>query len=326
MDLSNDTRNQHFLPQVEQRLNASNPNAAPSKQRIYSFEVVDREAHSIRLESPAGRLIARNLSFMDLFTFDVSPDETERLNFESLFQRYEHDVASTTEALLRKLAAGDADVGGEIVGLFTAKLLNFTRNPFSVTKVLNTFGLLANYEPTSPVKKQMFERILNGRKPQQARLCKQFGISDSDYARWLRMLFMLFMEYSEADLTMLDGTVKALFESRNHAIAALVCSYSEANCLLSDRSFSTNIAQKGADGFDFNLQSKAFIRYLFMDVHGLAPVGAPRLLVENYKKLKWPVNLTHLVDRLDLLRAFNRNVIYQCHSRVYCSAKDKILL
>jgi hypothetical protein len=53
--LENDTRNQHFVTQGEQRLNALNPQADPRNQRIYSFAVVDRENYKLALECPIGR-------------------------------------------------------------------------------------------------------------------------------------------------------------------------------------------------------------------------------------------------------------------------------
>ena len=81
--LENDTRNQHFVTQGEQRLNALNPQADPSNLRIYSFEVVDRENYILALESPNGRPIGSNLSLFDLFSFDVPGDSRLRLNFES---------------------------------------------------------------------------------------------------------------------------------------------------------------------------------------------------------------------------------------------------
>ena len=49
---ANDTRNQHFLTRGEQQLNALNPQADPGNQRIYSFQVVDRENYTLALESP----------------------------------------------------------------------------------------------------------------------------------------------------------------------------------------------------------------------------------------------------------------------------------
>lgn len=52
--LENDTRNQHFLTRVEQKLNAMNPQAGARKLRIYSFEVVNRENHTLANARTAG--------------------------------------------------------------------------------------------------------------------------------------------------------------------------------------------------------------------------------------------------------------------------------
>lgn len=83
---ANDTRNQHFLTQVEQRLNASNPQAERSNLRIYSFKLIDRTNYLLELENPNGKLIGKNLSLFDLFSFDVLDNTNLRLNFESMYQ------------------------------------------------------------------------------------------------------------------------------------------------------------------------------------------------------------------------------------------------
>jgi hypothetical protein len=66
--LENDARNQHFLTQGEQRLNALNPQADPSNLRIYSFTVIDRDNYTLALENPNGRSIGSNLSLFDVFS------------------------------------------------------------------------------------------------------------------------------------------------------------------------------------------------------------------------------------------------------------------
>ncbi|OAJ61493.1 hypothetical protein A6V36_24280 [Paraburkholderia ginsengiterrae] len=326
MDLTNETRNQHFLPQVEQRLNAHNPDAPASKQRIYAFKVIDREALTMQLESKRGRSIANNLSFLDLFTFDTSFDTSERMNFESLFRQYENQVASLTNSLLQKMETGQRDNTDEVVDLFAAKLLNFSRNPYSVTKVLNTFGVLADYRPTDPKKQRLFDRIVEGRKPQQAWLCAQLGLSDTDYVKWLKMLFMLFMEGTPSGESMLDMTARSIFERKGHHAAVLISRYSKPGCLLSDRSFSTNIDRPDANGFDFNLSSRAFIRYLFIETDGVVPPAAPRHLVEMYRQQTHDVQLMHFTDNEPLLKGFNRNVVYQCYSHVFCAIPEGIVL
>ena len=153
--LENDTRNQHFLPRAEQKLNAMNPRADAHKLRIYSFEVVNRENYTLALESQNGRLIGNNLSLFDLFSFDVPGGSRLRLNFELLFQKYEEYIAAHTKSLLAKLNASSGDIKAEIIDLFAAKLLNFVRNPFSIIKVLNSFPGVASYDPTDPDRKSV---------------------------------------------------------------------------------------------------------------------------------------------------------------------------
>ena len=170
---ANDTRNQHFLTQGEQRLNALNPQANPSNLRIYSFKVVDRENYVLALEHPKGRPIGKNLSIFDLFSFDVLGNSSLRLNFEALFHKYERYIETHTNALLAKLNIGSSDIKAEIVDLFAAKLLNFVRNPFCIEKVLNTFPGIASYYPTDPALLADYRRIVTGRKPHQAHLCRK---------------------------------------------------------------------------------------------------------------------------------------------------------
>jgi len=176
--LANDTRNQHFLTKVEQKLNAMNPQADERNLRIYSFKIVDRENYTIALESHTGRLIGSNLSLFDLFSFDVPGGSSLRLNFESLFHKYEAHIEAHTKSLLAKLNARSTDIKVEIIDLFAAKMLNFVRNPFSVVKVLNSFPGIASYDPTDPALLSDYRRIVSGRKPHQAYLCAQLGIND----------------------------------------------------------------------------------------------------------------------------------------------------
>lgn len=323
MLLPDPTRIQHFVSQAEQRLNTFNPNAKPKKQRIYSFLVEDRESHFIRLENDQGCRIGTNLSMHDLFTVDVSDgigNTIERYNFEAKFCAVERDLPLHTNNLLAKLSNGDDTVSVEVVNLFKAKLLNFARNPFCITKILNTFGVLANYRPLDASQSLMFDRILTGRRPQQASLCSSLGISDADYERWLKALFMLFVPSQEDGRTILDDIALSLFTQPLQAVMVCVCTYTEAKCLLSDRSFSLRLDEPGIVGMDFNLRSDAFISYVFADIARLLPNFDPEL-IRRYRELPRGANvdLRFLHDDIAQLRSFNRHTIYQCHQRVFCA-------
>src|SRR5690348_4275784 len=220
--LENDTRNQHFVTQGEQRLNALNPMADPKNQRIYSFEVVDRENYKLILENPAGRAIGKTLSLFDLFSFDVSGESRLRLNFETQFQKYEGYIKDHTLSLIDKLNAGSRDIKAEIINLFAAKMLNFVRNPFSIVKVLNSFPDLANYDPTDPVLLADYRRVVRGRKPHQAHLCAELGISEVQYVEWLRVLFMLLVPMAEGQPNFFEDVIRRLLENRKMRVAAVV--------------------------------------------------------------------------------------------------------
>lgn len=327
--LQNTTRNQHFLSQVEQRLNAMNPRANADNLRIYAFGIADRENYRLVLEKPNGNPIDRNLSLFDLFSFDVPGGSELRRNFEALFQRYEADIQNLTVSLLAKLNAGSQDLEAEIVGLFAAKLLNFVRNPYSVAKVLNTFPGLGQYDPTNSLLLAEGDRIVSGRKPHQAHLCGQLGISDAQYVEWLRVLFMLLTPMAENRPNFFEEIIGALFEDRTKYIAAIICDYDHDRCLLSDRGFSQAVADGPLLSFSFNLCGTAFVDYMSADpatlVQGKAPPERIASAIASRERRQQPVNVTFLRNNLDMLRRYNRRVVDQCYERVFCSAKDGLV-
>jgi hypothetical protein len=329
--LENDTCNQHFVTQGEQRLNAMNPQADPRNQRIYSFEVVDRENYTLALESPNGRPIGSNLSLFDLFSFDIPGDSRLRLNFESLFHKYEGYIEAHTRSLLVKLNTGGGDIKAEIIDLFAAKLLNFVRNPFSIVKVLNSFPGLASYDPTDPALLADYRRIVSGKKPHQAHLCTQLGISDAQYVEWLRLLFMLLAPMAKGRPNFFEEMIKGLLENRKMHVAAFVCEYDGARCLLSDRGFSQPIEDGPHMAFSFNLCATAFVDFIFADpatlLQGKASPEFIAQAIASWERLpEKQIKVTFLRNNMDMLARYNRRVVEQCHERVYCSAKDGLIL
>ena len=327
---ANPTHNQHFLTQVEQRLNALNPQAAPSNQRIYSFKLVDRENYRLKLEKPNGTRIEKNLWMFDLFSFDVLDDSSLRRNFESLFQRYEQYIEIHTKTLLAKLNTGDGNIKAEIIDLFAAKLLNFVRNPFCIPKVLNTFPGIASYNPTDPTLLASYQRILAGKKPQQEYLCRTLGISEAQYIEWLRLLFMLLVPMA-GHLNLFDDTIKRLLEDKKKYIAAYVCEYDNASCLLSDRGFSQPIEDDARTGFSFNLCSTAFVHYIVSDPAALLkdkahPEFLARALAAREMLLPPQIDVKFRRNDLDMLARYNRRVVEQCYERVFCAIKDGLIL
>jgi hypothetical protein len=327
----NETRNQHFVPQVEQKLNASNPDSTSGKFRIYSFRITDREAYQIELEAPRGRAIATTLSMLDLFSFDVPGGGPLRMNLEALFHKYEANVEIHTKGLLEKLAVASADIKTELIDLFAAKLLNFVRNPFCIQKVLNSFPGVGRYEPTDPELLAVYRRIINGQKPHQTHLCRQLDVSQETYVEWLRLIFVLLMQTGDDRPNLFEGMIKGLFEARGTQAAALVWTYDQDVCLLSDRSYCQPIPDGAHMAMSFNLRSTAFVDYVFSDAATLvegraAPAFVANALAAWRERPQATINVTVTKNNRPMLARYNRRVIEQARERVYCAEKTGIVL
>ncbi len=319
MNLENQTKNQHFLPQVEQRLNAINPNAKKENQRIYAFTVEDRISTLIKLQSKNGVKINCTLSLNDLFSFDIPNQNSTRFNFERLFYQYELGIKINTENLINKLRIKHADIKSEVLNIFVFKLLNFIRNPYSIKKILNTFPSLVGLYPTDVMHYQNFQQVLNGRKPQQEFLCKQLNISEEEYTKWLAILFMLLIRLEENKPNFLEQCVKGLFENPDTYSMVIIHTYDEKTCLLSDRGFSNPLPQDDHLVFDFNLYSKGFIRYVFGNIDKLAPQNAPQEMIEYYKSMRKAIDVQHSNNDLNALAQYNKIIVTQCFETVFNS-------
>jgi hypothetical protein len=324
MKIYGETKNQHYVPQVEQRLNSLNPDAPKKKQRIYSFNVVDREEYAVILLSDKGALIENNLSLGDLFSFDVI-DKKIRANFESLFHDYEHSIEIHTRSLLTKLQAGSSNVKDELLDLFASKFLNFFRNPHCIEEVINTVSSLTEHYPLDPDLASICARIETGRKPHQEYLCFHLGITNDTYKKWLKILFMLLMRPKPNEPNMLEQIIKSLYETKSHLVNAFVLNYTGEHAdkrpLLSDRGFSLSIQEEGCLAYSFNLSSNAFIIYSFTNVEKQRFVSASDKIIDHFKKRPKNVSIKYVENELNVLARYNKNTIYQAKEKVYCSSK-----
>jgi hypothetical protein len=325
MQLLNNTKNQHFVSQVEQRLNALNPMASEVNQRIYSFTLEDRENYLVALDDDKGKSIQNNLLLYDLFSFDVINRKSTRMNFELLFEQYETDIKQNTKSLIVKLISGSSDIKAEILNIFVPKVLNFLRNPYSVKKILNSVGQIGRYKPTDPEILQTYGAIISGKRPQQVHLCSELGISDTEYKNWLLALFLLLVRFEDGKTNILESVVKGLYENPSNHIMVFVYQYldefDDKRCLLSDRGYSMPLPEGPHLSFDFNLCANAFIRYVFTDVNEAAPAGTDQRTLAAFKQMRRTVNMYYIKNDLNALAIYNRHVIYQCHNKVYSSSK-----
>lgn len=323
MKVQSETKNQHFVSQVEQRLNSSNPQSPRKSQKINSFKILDRENYLIELENNKSKSIEKNLSWHDLFSFDIESKQV-RNNFEALFGEYEQKIEVHTNNLLKNLEKNSNDIKEELLSLFVLKLLNTFRNPYCIKKTLNTVGKAGMHKPLSKDLAKIFEKVEQGNKPHQQWLCNQLGITHEEYTDWLKTLFILLMRPDENQPNILEQMVKSMCEADSHVINVFVFYYDEElkerSVLLSDRGFSIPAPSDELLAYNFNLSSKAFITYAFSDIDKKAPEGTFKQIVDAYKRTSNNISVRMFKNNLDALSVYNKHTVYQAFERVYCSS------
>ena len=172
---------------------------------------------------------------------------------------------------------------------------------------------------------------MSGRKPHQAHLCAELGISEAQYVEWLRVLFMLLVPMAEGQPNFFEDMIKRLLENRKMHVAAFVCEYDSARCLLSDRGFSQPIEM--ARIWHSRLTSVPRPSWTTSSsipatlVQGKASPEFIARAIANWERLpEKQINVTFLRNDLDMLARYNRRVVEQCYKRVYCSVKDGLVL
>lgn len=322
MDLRNVTKNQHFVPQVEQRFNTINGKAKSENQKIYSFSVRNRNLCSASIDSEKGVKISKNLSLNDLFSFDVLEKKAEKYNFEKLFEDYEVTIQVNTESLLSKIDLPKADIKPEIINIFRFKILNFVRNPYSIKKILATFSIFKDIFPTDSIHYENFNRVLNGSKPQQKHLCKQLDITEDEYKEWLATIFLLLTPMKEGQLNFLDQFIKRIYENLNLFTQIHIYTYNDEACLLSDRGYNEYEINGDDMVWEFNLCSYGFIRYVFVNIDASITENISKEIVDFYKSEPKSISVMKMHNDLTQLKYYNQRTVELCHEHVFGASKE----
>ena len=326
----NKARNHHYIAQVEQRLNAINPDILKEKQKIYSFSVVDREKYEISLNHTNGIKIKDNLSDDDLFSFDVV-DDSFRMNLEDAFGKYERSVGHFTESLLQKINNDNLDLTEEILSIFALKVLNTFRNPYCIKKTLNTIGELAFYQPAEKELQAIYKKIDDGIAPHKETIASKYSVSVEEYTQWIKSLFMLLIPSINQDMNALEIITKSFFENTDSFITVCVSIYNDEHfdkhVVLSDRGFSVLSNDDVNTSYEFNLTSNAFITYVFTDIRKIMASKnidekQIELILASRESTKSKIEIDVKYNDLEILSRYNRNAIYQSFDTVYCKSNQ----
>lgn len=320
MDFRSETKQQHFVSQVEQRFNSINPNANVDNQKIYSFKIMNNDLYDIFLCPKKAVKISNNLQVFDLFSFDVLEDSIYRGNFENLFKSYENSIRNNTNGLIAKLEQLESDIESEIINIFRSKILNFVRNPYSMIKVLKTFSSLKGVYPTNPIHLKNFNRVLDGKKPQQDYICKLLGITHDNYRDWLAAIFILLNSMEEDKNSLLDQAIIGLIEDPNLYTRVYIYTYDKKSCLLSDRGFNI-YTEDHTTVWEFNLYSNGFIKYVFKNID-YSELGIHKEASDYFKLMPKKVGVEVIYNDLTALKIYNKHTVDFCHEHVFGASKE----
>lgn len=312
---NNKTRNQHYISQVEQKLNCIDASISREKRRIYQFEALDRESLEYKLSNEIGVKIENNLSFNDLYSLEIFDDAT-RDNFEQYFWKLENQIEYLTKEILANEQL-DKDV---LLTLFNAKLMNVIRNPYCIISTINTYSLFSNYTPTDEYLRKYFNKI-NMMKVHND-LLSEFDITEEQYKKWLKIIFYMVVPFklnNGKTFNFASELINKIFDPEKMHLHVAIATHEREVCLLSDRAhvdFSEALPGNNF-GYEFNLTKNAFIHFIFAEnsLDNLSKLADNKLQIPSLKTHKF-------VNKDSLFRAYNSRVIYQCHTNFYAADKS----
>ena len=323
---NNKTRNQHYISQVEQKLNCINPSIAKEKRRIYQFESLNRESQEYKLSNEIGVKIENNLSFDDLYSLEIFDDAT-RDNFEQYFVQLERQIEYLTGKILTCKQL-DREV---LLTLFNAKLMNVIRNPYCILSTLNTYSDICQYIPTDKKLAKYFIKIESLKTNQL--ILNELRVGQEEFRQWLKIIFYLVVPISCPNgeyLNFMSDIIKKLFDIKKFRIFIAIVTHEKQICLLSDRAHvDLSKALSGdAVGYEFNLTKNAFMHIRFSKNNLESIPNIPDHIIEKFRKqginrITQPaIRINKISDDDQLFSAYNARVIYQCHRHFYAADKS----
>ena len=323
---NNETRNQHYISQVEQKLNCINSSIAKEKRRIYQFESLNRETQEYKLSNESGVKIEKNLSFDDLYSLEIFNDAT-RDNFECYFKKLEDEI----ENLTVKVLASKQIHKEVLLALFNSKLMNVIRNPYCILSTLNTFYDICKYVPTDKRLAEYYIKIASLKTNQL--ILNEFSVNQEQFRQWLKIIFYLVVPIGCPNgeyLNFMPDMIKKLFDISNKRIFIAIATHKNQICLLSDRAHVdlSEVLLGDTIGYEFNLTKNAFMHIIFADNNLETIPNIPDHIMKTFRKqginkIAQPSLKIHKIsDNDQLFGAYNARVIYQCHRYFFAADKN----
>lgn len=324
--MENATKNQHFISQSEQRSNCIDESVSKDKRRIYKFSIVDREEHAISLAGQDGVKIKTNLSFNDLFSFDVQNDQL-RKNLETFFHKHEVNLDQVSRALIAA-AQNRAEISSvtELASkVLKSKLMGIVRNPFCISRTIGMFKPFLGVYPTDPHFLSEFKLVRDGVKPHLEKVCLAYDVSPEQYHDWLHIIFLSLMTPPGSDASMLESMADSLMASPGNMCHLIIATFDDiegSRVAIPDTSYLQGTQDPHHNMFMFNLNKNAYAAFSFVDVAKQTMVPVPAILREREGLLGLGFSYQIHHNVMQILKNFNSLAVYQSKHNVFCADKS----
>lgn len=324
--MKNPTKNQHYVSQVEQRSNCIDEAVSNDKMRIYEFSIVDRDEYKIRLTRGDGVKIKKNLSYSDLFSFEVENGPL-RKNLESFFHKYETSLGANSRDLISAVRdnCGVSVVTALAASFLKAKLMGVIRNPFCIGRTLSLFKSFDGLAPTDPQLLTIFRDISSGDKPHLERVCSAFEVTPKQYLDWLSIIYLALVVPPGSGVSILESMVDGLIASPGkmcHLILATFDDVEGSRVLLPDTGYLQGTEDPHHNMFLFNVNKNAYASFSFVDLSVQTIVPVPEILRDRIRTYGLSFSFQYHHNDFQLLRMFNALAVYQSIRHVYCADKS----
>ena len=325
--LKNNTRNQHYISQCEQKFNSINPENGRSQRKIYSFSIKNSESFDLILDDPFGTKIENNLSSKDLYTFKEL-DSENRYNFELFFRKYEDRLHNLTVSLIKKTREGiEAYISDELREIFALKLLNSFRNPYRIKVTLEIIGVLSKHRPVDESSNNIYQKIEQNRNDYSKSIAEEFGVNEDEYVQWIKSLFILLCLDIKENKNILDLLIENVFTSKQ--IRVNIDYYADKNSenyvVLPDTGYVKICPNPTSLIYQFNLSANILLSYIIQEVNMTEfaqsevnmPIGDIQKIISQITNIHYQTR----INNLETLSEFNKLAISQSHSKVFCKGK-----
>lgn len=326
MKYESKTWNQHFIAQVEQKMNSINPDAKKKERKIYKLKVKDRDNSIIKNTDENGVYIENNLRCKDLYTFNFLKGGI-RENFEEFFKKYEDNIETHIKNMDDKYNGEYQDITLEVVNIFLYKLMNIIRNPYFIKETIVIFEDLLE---TDIIEDDDIIRVMNFTSKDKNKIYKEYKITVDDYKKWLMIIYLAITKKDEEGF-LLENIVRNIFNDKDYHKDVSIFFYDDRFCLVSDKGF--NLVSIGDGNFvlEFNLRRDVFISFPFFSSYYMSNLIKQELGVSDEyiqevlsvkKRLNKSIEARKNSNKIEALSEYNKRTIQNCHEHVFGASTE----